>query len=125
MKIPPQYLPIMPYLILGDAAAFLAFSKLVFNATEQLLTRDEHEKLRHCEIRIGDAVVMFAQASPDWGAKPAGMFLYVEDVDRVYDAALREKAISLMPPSKQDYGYTAGFEDPFGNHWWIVQEEYM
>lgn len=125
MKIPPQHLPIMPYLILGDAAAFLAFSKLVFNATEQLLTRDEHEKLRHCEIRIGDAVVMFAQASPDWSAKPAGMFLYVDNVDRVYDAALREKAISLMPPGKQDYGYTAGFEDPFGNHWWIVQEEYM
>jgi PhnB protein len=123
MKIPEHYLPVMPYLILGDAAAFLQFTKNVFGATELHITRDDNDNIRHCEINIGQAVIMFGQMTETWAAKPAGMFIYVENVDRVYDAGLREKAISLMPPSKQDYGYTAGFEDLFGNHWWIVQGE--
>lgn len=121
MNIPPHYLPVMPYLILHDAKAFLDFSKSVFGATELMIVRDETDEIRHGEINIGKAVIMFGQSSDDWAAKPASMFLYVGNVDQVYDAAMRHNAISLMPPEDKDYGYTAGFEDPFGNHWWIVQ----
>ena len=121
MKIPAQYLPVMPYLILSDAKAFLDFTTTVFGANPQLIDRDENNQVRHGEIRIGDAVIMFGQSGENWAAKPAGMFIYVEDVDKTYDAGLRQKAISLMPPEKKDYGYTAGFEDIFGNQWWLVQ----
>ena len=123
MKIPPPYLPVMPYLILNDSNGFFEFSKSVFGATPLMIHRGEKELIVHGEIKIGDAVIMFAQASENWANKSAGMFLYVENVDVVYDLALRLNAISLMPPEKKDYGYTAGFEDPFGNHWWIVAGE--
>ena len=123
MEIPKQYLPVMPYLILNNSAEFLEFTKSVFQATEQYITRHENGEIMHGEIRIGDAVVMFAQASETFPIKPAGMFIYVEDVDQTYDLGLREKCNSLMIPEQKDYGYTAGFEDLFGNQWWLVQPE--
>ena len=122
MNIPSQYLPIMPYLILKDAKEFAGFMKTVFNASEQLLI-PEGEKVRHGQLRIGDAVIMFADANDTWNKMSAGMFIYVRDVNEVYNSALISGAKSLMPPEKKEYGFTAGFEDPFGNHFWIVQGE--
>lgn len=125
MKIPAGYLPVMPYLILKDARAFLDFSKKVFNAAEQLIVpRGEgSDIIMHGEIRVHDAVIMFAESTDEWNSKTAGMFLYVADVDSVYNKALEAGSKSLMEPVQQDYGYTAGFNDPFGNQWWIAQGE--
>ena len=121
MKIPAQYLPVMPYLILNDSKLFLDFAVSVFGASEQFLSRYENGQVQHGEIRIGEAVIMFSQATEQWKNKPASMFLYVENVDQVYDAGLRHGAVLLMPPEEKEYGYTAGFEDPLGNQWWIVE----
>lgn len=121
MKIPAQYLPVVPYLILDESKKFLDFAKYVFAATEQHISRYDNGDIQHGEIRIFDAVIMFAQANENWTQKSAGMFLYVENVDQTYDAGLRQDAVSLMPPAQKEYGYTAGFEDPFGNQWWLVQ----
>ncbi|RZJ33056.1 MAG: VOC family protein [Flavobacterium sp.] len=121
MKVPSNYLPVMPYLILNDSKGFLEFAKQVFNAQEQMIVPGENGQIMHGEIKIHDAVIMFAQASENFASKGAGMFIYVENVDKVYEIALKNKAISLMPAEEKDYGYTAGFEDPFENQWWIVQ----
>lgn len=121
MKIPSHYLPVMPYLIVNDAQAFFTMAVEVFGAKEQYLSRLEDGTIRHGEIRIHDAVIMFSQANDNWGAKSAGMFLYVDNVDKVYERGLRHGGISLMQPLTQEYGYTAGFEDPYGNQWWIVE----
>ena len=123
MKIPTNYLPVMPYLIVNNAKGFLSFAKEVFEATEQLIVPSESGQIMHGEIRIGDAVIMFAQATEDWKSKSAGMFLYVENLDKVYQAAVDHEVTVLMPPETKDYGYTAGFEDHFGNQWWIAQGE--
>lgn len=111
----------MPYLILNKATPFLEFAKKVFGATEQMIVPDEQRGIVHGEIRIHDAVIMFAQATDTWSVKSGGMFLYVDNVDKVYKAALEEGAKSLTEPTRQDYGYSGGFEDPFGNQWWICQ----
>jgi len=124
MKIPDNYLPVMPYIIIDDAAAFLAFTKNVFDAREHMIVPgDNGRTVMHGEIKIGDALIMFAGSSAAWGTKTSGMFIYVADVDKVYNAALRHGANSLMAPVQQDYGYSGGFEDPFGNHWWICKGE--
>jgi len=123
MKIPSQYLPVMPYLILSDARAFIAFAKTVFGATEQLVVPADEDRIMHAELRIQEAVIMLADATDTWQQKSAGMFLFLQDVDRVYKTALENGARELMPPALQDYGYTAGFEDAFGNQWWIVAPE--
>jgi len=123
MKIPSQYLPVMPYLILRDAPGFLRFAREVFGATEQLIVPDEDRGIMHGELKIGDAVIMFAGATDQWTEKSAGMYLYITGVDKVFQAALDRGAQSLMPPERKDYGYTAGFNDPYGNQWWIVEAE--
>ncbi|WP_177735545.1 VOC family protein [Flavobacterium inviolabile] len=121
MKIPDQYLPVMPYIIIEEAEAFLNFTKKVLDAQEQLIVPGEGSRtIMHGEIRIFDAVIMFAQKPDGFDARPCGMFIYIDNVDLVYKKAIENKAVSLMPPVQQDYGYTAGFEDPFGNQWWIV-----
>lgn len=121
MKIPAQYLPVMPYLILNKADDFLDFAKAVFNATEQLIVPREDKSIMHGEIKIGDAVLMIAQSTEHWHQKNAGMFIFVEDVDAVYRLAIQKGSKSMQEPGLQDYSYTAGFEDPFGNQWWINQ----
>lgn len=126
MKIPDNYLPVMPYIIIDDAPGFLQFTKTVFGATEQLIVPGEDGRaIMHGEIKIGDAVIMFAGGNAQWGSKTSGMFIYVEDADKVYKTALAHGATSLMEPVRQDYGYSGGFEDPYGNHWWICQGEYL
>jgi len=121
MKVPSNYLPVMPYLILNDSKGFLEFAKEVFNAHEQMIVPGEGGQIMHGEIKIHDAVIMFAQASEHFPTKSAGMFIYVDNVDHVYETALKHQAISLMPAEEKEYGYTAGFEDLFGNQWWVVQ----
>jgi len=122
MKIPENYLPVMPYLIVSDAPAFLEYTKKVFGATEQMIVPgDDGRAIMHGEIKIGDAVIMFANATAQWAEKTGGMFIFVEDLNRVYNAAIEQGGTSLQKPVRQDYGFSAGFEDPFGNHWWITQ----
>lgn len=123
MKIPEQYLPVMPYLIVKGSNAFLEFIKDVFGADEQLIVPAENQQIMHGEIRIGEAVIMFSEASEQWKEKTAAMYIYVDSVDETYQKALAKGAKSLQAPIKQEYGYTAGIEDPFGNHWFIVEGE--
>jgi uncharacterized glyoxalase superfamily protein PhnB len=121
MKIPEQYLPVMPYLVLNDAKAFAEFAKSIFGATEQLVVPTDDNKIMHGELKIHDAVIMFANSGDNWVQKTAAMYLYVYDVNGIYNRALKEGARSLGDPQQKDYGYSAGFEDPFGNQWFIVE----
>ncbi|HTF80373.1 MAG TPA: hypothetical protein VL947_01565 [Cytophagales bacterium] len=125
MAIPKQYLPIMPYLILDEASSFLEFAKATFGAEEQLVVPAQDGSIMHGEIRIGEAVVMFAQSGETWKEKTAAMFLYVDSVELVYKAALLQGAVSLEEPQQKDYGYAAGIMDPFGNQWFVVQQEQL
>lgn len=121
MRIPDQYLPIMPYLILDKATAFLTFTKEVFEAKEQLIVPNKDGSIMHGEIRIGNAVVMFGQAGETWKPKSAAMYMYVLSVDITHQSALKHGARSLEEPQQKEYGYSASFEDPFDNQWFIVQ----
>ncbi len=123
MKIPSHYLPLMPYLILTDARAFTSFATTVFGATEQQIVPAADNKIMHGELRIHDAVVMFADATDTWQEKTAAMYMYVPDVNNTYHAALSQGAKTLHLPEQKEYGYTAGFADPFGNHWFIVEPQ--
>lgn len=121
MPIPAQYNRLMPYLIVKDAEKFIDFMRQVFDATLQLVVPRSEGLIMHGELRIGDSVIMFADATPEFAARPAGIYIYVDDLDACYQKALTLGAVSTMEPQQQPYGYTGGFHDPFGNDWWPVQ----
>ncbi len=123
MRIPEQYNQLMPYLILKGTSNFRKFMTDVFQVKQQMLvpTKDG-DNIMHGEIRVGNAVIMFAEASEDFPVMNAGMFIYVEDVDATYNKAL-ECGATLIPgqePADKDYGRSCGVTDPFGNTWWIT-----
>ena len=66
MKIPPQYNRLMPYLIIPNAADFIVFMKEVFGAEEQIIVPRSEGIIMHGELRIGDAVIMFADVTPEF-----------------------------------------------------------
>ena len=123
MKIPPQYNRLMPYMIIPDAAGFIVFMKEVFGAEEQVIVPRSEGVIMHGELRIGDAVIMFDDVTPEFEARPAGIFIYVETVEDTYKKAIVAGAISVMEPMQQSYGFTCGFKDRFGNDWWPTQGE--
>jgi PhnB protein len=81
--------------------------------------------IAHCEVMIGDSVVMFGEANPAHGmdAMPASLSYYVDDgdaVDAAYERAVSAGAKSVMQPKNQFYGYrSATVKDPGGNKWTI------
>ncbi|CAN5213289.1 Dot/Icm type IV secretion system effector PhnB [soil metagenome] len=123
MKIPPQYNQLMPYLIIPDVAGFIVFMKEVFGAEEQILVPRSEGVIMHGELRIGDSVIMFADVTPEFAARPAGIFIYVDSVADTYKKAMTAGAISVMEPMQQSYGFTCGFKDKFGNDWWPTEGE--
>jgi PhnB protein len=123
MKIPSHYNRLMPYIIVPNAHKFFEFMKNVFDAAEQAIIHRSEGIIMHGELRIGEAVVMFADTTQQISARPAGIFIYVENTDVTYKKAMDAGSTSLMKPTQQEYGYTCGFQDPFGNDWWPVQAE--
>jgi PhnB protein len=122
MKIPQQYNQLMPYLILKGTIRFKGFMTEVFDAKEQLMVPGNDGTVMHGELRIGDAVIMFAEAGGQFSVMNAGMYIHVDNADETYKKALAAGAITVegQEPSDKDYGRTCGVKDPFGNTWWIT-----
>jgi len=120
LTIPQGYQQVMPYLIVADAAAFIEFTKKVFGAEEGYKAMRDEKLIMHAEVKIGDSVMMLADATEQYTKQGAGLFVYVDDCDQVYANALANGATTKSEPADQSYGRSAGFEDAFGNTWWIT-----
>ncbi|WP_129714155.1 VOC family protein [Pedobacter sp. SYP-B3415] len=121
LNIPQGHSRVNPYLILQNAERFFHFVQTVFGATENSrVLREDQQSVMHGELQMGDTVIMYAGATDEWPAQPAGFFIYAEDADLTYKTALEAGAQSLMEPSDQSYGRSGGVRDPFGNTWWIT-----
>jgi uncharacterized glyoxalase superfamily protein PhnB len=113
---------VTPYVMTQDIEPVIAFVKNVFDAREVRRGIGSAGGI-HCELRLGDTVVMFGGAVPGEPVKPrlVGLHVYVDEVDAVYQRALEAGATSLGAPADRPYGERAGFVvDPAGNHWYIA-----
>ena len=120
MKIPEGHQAVMVYLIIKNAVEFIPFTEKVLNAKlTHKGTRDDGS-IMHAQIMIGDSTIMFAEASENWQAMTAGIFVYVDSADIAYHEALKLGAVSVMDLTDQSYGRTCGVLDPFGNTWWLT-----
>jgi PhnB protein len=120
VTVPQGYQQIMPYLIVKNASLFLAFTKAVFEAEEKLKHMRDENTIMHAEVQIGNCVIMFADSTSDYQTQTTGLFIYVDDADRVYQKALEQGAVRVSDLANQPYGRSGGVKDPFGNTWWIT-----
>jgi uncharacterized glyoxalase superfamily protein PhnB len=119
--IPEGYHSVTPYIIAHNVAGLIDFIKQVFAATEKEIFHQPDGSVMHAELRIGDSLVMLAEASAEYGPFPAMLHIYVEDADAAYRRGLTAGATSIQEPADQFYGdRTAGFRDTFGNTWWLA-----
>lgn len=101
----------------------LDFLKNVFLAEiiEQL--HQPEGEVMHGEARIGDSVIMMGRSRKDWPPGEAANYVFVENVDDVFDRAIKYGAAPIMKPADQFYGNReAGFKDIQGNQWWIAAQ---
>jgi PhnB protein len=114
------YRTLTPYLVVPDADAEMNFLKTAFGATEVSCQRNNDRTVMHAELKIGDSLVMLGQASLEWRALPAALYVWVPDVDAVYTRALEAGATSQSAPEDKPYGHrNAGVVDRNGITWWI------
>ena len=75
----------------------------------------------HAQVTIGDSPVMIADESEMAKATPSSLYLYVPNVDSVYQRAIKAGGNSIMEPSDMFYGDRSGaVKDPSGNSWFIA-----
>ena len=127
---PAGYNTVTPYLVAEAGAEHLiAFIVDVLEGTEIMRMPGPDGRIAHAEMRIGDSVVMLADEYPDMGyvgpkaigGSPVTIAVYVEDVDKTFDAARKAGAKEIRPVENQFYGDRSGqFEDPWGHRWSVA-----
>jgi PhnB protein len=118
----PGFHTVTPYLIVPELEPYLAFLKAAFDATE-LWRSTGAAGGTHVELRIGDSMLMVSGGA-DSTPLPTMLFLYLEAVDSVYQAALAAGATSLLEPGP-NFGEPrgAGVQDLAGNQWYFARWE--
>ena len=127
--IPEDYPRVIPYLIVDGATAAIDFYRDVLGATERMRMPAPGDTIGHAELELGESVIMLADPAPDLDARgpkavggtPVMLHVYVEDVDAVFERAVRGGARPLRAVEDKFYGDRSGeFEDPFGHRWSIA-----
>jgi PhnB protein len=118
--IPKGFHSVTPALNQADAAKTIEFCKKAFGAKVRMNLAGPGGKIAHAEIDIGDSIVMLNDAMQE-PAQPAGLVLYVPDVDKTFAKAVKAGAKVLMPVQDMFWGDRFGrIEDPQGNRWGIA-----
>ena len=127
--IPGGYQTITPFLTVHDAAQAIDFYKEAFGAEERYrMTAPDGKCVAHAELKIGDSVIMLSDEMPGQSCEPSavgescvGFYLYVKDVDDVFERAVAAGAKVKEPLKDEFWGDRAGqIIDPAGHIWWLA-----
>jgi PhnB protein len=118
--IPAGYHTITPSFAGPGCAREIEFLKSVFDAKVVDLYADGEGRVMHCELRIGDSVLMCGEGEPgtSWLLHAS---IYVEDCDATFRRAVAAGAKVKEELVDKFYGDRSGrIVDPFGNEWVIA-----
>jgi len=102
------------------AQRFIDFVSNAFGGKE-LMRHAEDEMIMHAKVQIGDSVIELGEARYPTQPLPTAIYLYVNDVDTMYEHALKAGGTAMQPPADQVYGdRTAWIKDPFDNVWYVA-----
>jgi uncharacterized glyoxalase superfamily protein PhnB len=125
--VPEEFRTITPQLVVRGAARAIEFYREAFGASELFRTPGpDGVSLMHAELLLGDARFFVHDELPgegllspaSIGSTPVTLHLYVEDVDRFFERAVRAGAEVLLPVEDRFWGDRYGIlRDPFGHRW--------
>jgi uncharacterized glyoxalase superfamily protein PhnB len=122
-----------PYIVVSDARRAMDWYAEVFGAQRRgELHVNADGTIGHAEVGLGDAVLMFSEASDLWPDVPVRapdspatfshtLHLEVEDVDASTERARRAGASVEREPTDQPYGRGSVIVDPFGHRWMLLR----
>lgn len=128
-KIPKDYHSITPVLIVKNGDEAIEFYKNGFGVEERCRMKAPDGRVAHAELKLGDSVFMLSDEYPEMkchspktiGGSPVSMYVYVDDVDSIFNKAISAGAKVLDPVKDQFWGDRHGrLEDPFGHLWSIA-----
>jgi len=121
-RLEPGFQTIRAYLVLDGASDFIQFLKDAFGAIENARFKGPGGgKIMHAEMMVGNSKLELGDAPARVSPRPGALHLYLDDIDAVYQRALRAGATSLMGPTDQFYGdREAALRDRWGNSWYIA-----
>jgi PhnB protein len=127
--IPEGLTAVTPHLVVAEAANAIDWYKKAFGATEEMRMPGPDGRLMHACIRINGAAIFLVDEMPEWGAvgpkslkgSPVTIHLSVDNVDAVFDRAVKAGATVTMPVADQFWGDRYGcLEDPYGHKWSVA-----
>lgn len=110
-----------PFLHVRGAAGYIEYLKQAFGAVEER-REGSAARINYARLRIGDAALELGDADGEAEPMPGGFYLYVDQVDQLYERALAAGGTSIWAPADQPYGDRVGaVEDAMGNQWFIAR----
>jgi PhnB protein len=129
VKAIPEGPRITPYLLyenVGKALEWLASAFGFVEFGDRYAGPDG--KLTHAQMRLGDGVVMMGCPGPTYrnpkrlGQATQHLYIYVEDVDSLFERASALGAKVIAPPKDEFYGdRRCALADPEGHQWFFAQ----
>ena len=118
---PEGYHTITPLLKVKDYSKLIDFLINAFGAKEINRYQQKNGKPIRIDIKIGNSIIMIFDSISELKPIVGAFYLYVNDVDKIYQNALKFGATSLREPKDEVYGARcAGVLDQLGNQWWIA-----
>jgi len=119
--IPEGYHTVTPLLSVKGAERLIDFMKKAFGATEVYRFPAPDGSVMHAEVKIGSSVMMLGEPMEGSSPMPATFYVYVQDADATYRAALDAGGESLEGPTDRFWGdRVASIKDFAGNNWMIA-----
>jgi PhnB protein len=120
-----NYRAVSVALTVTDMKAAIAFYQKAFGFKKRGVMNGPDGKPMHAELTLRDTVLMLGPEMPGWnqsaktlGGSPAGLYVYVEDADKVFAKALKLGATQHMPVMDMFWGDRCGrLIDPQGYAW--------
>ncbi len=122
MHVPEGFAVVTPYIFAHGADEYVRFLEAAFGAREIGRSTAPDGRIANCQMRFETATIMVSEASEQFPASSAALYLYVADADAAMATAEAAGAKRIMDVADMPYGdRQGGLRDPSGNIWWVSQ----
>ena len=120
-----------PELFISNGVKDISFYEQAFGAAVQMRFSNDDGSVHVAQLSIGGTIFHLHEVTADGNFFSPGKHngttirvgLFVTNVDKVMDTAIKAGAVEISAAQDYDYGYRQGIlKDPFGHYWQIQQK---